>query len=113
MFLERELSETPSQQVLDTWVSRLAPGLIAAATPGVIRTGHAVRTFAAGDTPECRDEPAAGLGHWAARYHRLPEVAVEVAGDALPSQPINKFQVAPKGERGPGGIMMGVLAAAG
>ena len=111
-FFERELSDTPWQQVLDTWVARLAPGLIAAATHGVIRTGHAVRTLSTGDTQERRDELAAGLGYWAARYYRLPEAGVSAAGGALPSQAIDKVQVAPKGERGPGGIMIGVIAAA-
>ena len=111
-FFERELSDAPWQQVLDTWVARLAPGLVAAATHGVIRTGHAVRTLSTGDTPDRRDELASGLGYWAARYYRLPESGVAAASDALASQAIGNVQVAPKGERGRGGIMIGVIAAA-
>ena len=111
-FFERELADAPWQQVLDTWVARLAPGLVAAATHGVIRTGHAVRTLATGDTPERRAELAAGLGYWAARYYRLPEAAAGAATARLPSQAIDSVEVAPKAGPGPGGIMFGVIAAA-
>ncbi|RIK94815.1 MAG: hypothetical protein DCC71_23125, partial [Proteobacteria bacterium] len=43
-----ELARAPWRAVLARWVERLAPGLCAAATHGVIRTGHAVRALAAG-----------------------------------------------------------------
>jgi len=101
-FFERELSDTPWQQVLDTWVARLAPGLIAAETHGVIRTGHAVRTLSTGDTQDRRDELAAGLGYWAARYQPLPEGAAGAAASRMPSQAIQDVAVVPIDKRKPG-----------
>ena len=71
-FFERELAEAPWQAVLQAWVPQLAPGLMAAATHGLIRTGHAVRSLAAGETPLRLHEMAEGLGYWAARYQVLP-----------------------------------------
>jgi len=41
-------------------------------THGLIRTGHAVRSLAASETPQRLHELAAGFGYWAARYQRLP-----------------------------------------
>src|SRR5579862_3008326 len=49
-FFRNELQERPWPSVLDTWAARLAPGLMAAATHGVIRTGHATRALAVEDT---------------------------------------------------------------
>ena len=69
---ENELSERPWQEVVERWVPRLAPGLIAAATHGLIRTGHAVRSLAKEETAQRKGELAQGLGFWAARYHTLP-----------------------------------------
>jgi len=47
-------------------------GLWAAATHGLLRTGHAVRSLAVSATPQRLHELAEGLGHWAARYQVLP-----------------------------------------
>src|SRR6266545_6270257 len=71
-FFDRELAAAPWQAVLQAWVPHLAPGLWAAATHGLIRTGHAVRSLAAGATPQRLHELAEGLGYWAARYRELP-----------------------------------------
>src|SRR6266545_7863704 len=71
-FFDRELAAAPWQAVLQAWVPHLAPGLWAAATHGLIRTGHAVRSLAAGATPPRLHELAEGLGYWAARYQVLP-----------------------------------------
>jgi hypothetical protein len=71
-FFDRELAEKPWPSVLQAWVPHLAPGLIAAATHGLIRTGHAVRSLAAGETPQRLHELAEGLGYWAARYQEMP-----------------------------------------
>jgi len=71
-FFDRELAQAPWQALLQAWVPRLAPGLWAAATHGLIRTGHAVRSLAAGTTPQRLHELAEGLGYWAARYQILP-----------------------------------------
>jgi Questin oxidase-like len=71
-FFDRQLAEAPWQTVLQTWVPQLAPGLMAAATHGLIRTGHASRSLAAGETPQRLHELAEGLGYWAASYQVLP-----------------------------------------
>jgi Questin oxidase-like len=71
-FFDRQLAEAPWQTVLQTWVPQLAPGLMAAATHGLIRTGHAVRSLVAGETPQRLHELAEGLGYWAACYQVLP-----------------------------------------
>ena len=71
-FFENELKEAAWQDVVRTWVPRLAPAVMAAATHGLIRTGHAVRNLSSGDTPQRRHELAQGLGYWAARYYTLP-----------------------------------------
>ena len=64
-FFRNELEEHPWQSVLDTWAARLAPGLMAAATHGVIRTGHATRALALEDTP--RD-----VANWPTDSHTGP-----------------------------------------
>jgi len=71
-FFRRELAERPWAQVLETWVARLSPGIMAAATHGVIRTGHAVRALDDGETPQRLRELAEALAYWAARYQDLP-----------------------------------------
>lgn len=109
-FFERELADAPWQEVLDTWVARLAPGLIAAATHGVIRTGHAARTLATGDTPERRSELAAGLGYWAARYLALPETDATARPGVLPSSAIADVALVPEGDRKSGGLIVDGIA---
>jgi Questin oxidase-like len=71
-FFDRELTEKPWHSVLQAWVPHLAPGLMAAATHGLIRTGHAVRSLATGETPQRLHELAEGLGYWAGRYQEMP-----------------------------------------
>ena len=71
-FFENELSEAPWQGVVRQWVPRLAPAVMAAATHGLIRTSHAVRSLSSGETPQRKHELAQGLGFWAARYYTLP-----------------------------------------
>jgi hypothetical protein len=71
-FFDHALIVTPWQAVLQVWVPRLASGLMAAATHGLIRTSHAVRSLTAGETPQRLHELAEGPGYWAARYQVLP-----------------------------------------
>jgi hypothetical protein len=71
LFLE-ELRGARWQDVLDTWVARLAPGLASAATHGVIRTAHAARALGRRDTTVRRAVLARGLAYWAAAYEELP-----------------------------------------
>ena len=70
-----ELAEAAWPDVLDRWVGRLAAGMSAAATHGVIRTAHAVRALGRRETPERLAELTRGLAYWAAAYEELPAVA--------------------------------------
>jgi hypothetical protein len=67
-----ELQTEPWRAVLDRWVARLAPGICASATHGVIRVGHAVRSLADSDSPRRLAELADALALWAATYQELP-----------------------------------------
>ncbi len=69
---ERELREEPWRDVLVRWWPRLLDGAIAAATHGLIRTGHSVRALLEGPTDARRTELAQALGYWAARHQVLP-----------------------------------------
>jgi hypothetical protein len=93
-FFTRELEEQPWPAALEVWVRRLAPGLMAAATHGLIRTAHAVRSLTAADTPERRRELVAGLAYWAARYQTLPGVPGP-ASPRPPSQAIKDLPIMP------------------
>jgi hypothetical protein len=85
-FFDRQLAEAPWQAVLQAWVPHLSPGLMAAATHGLIRTGHAVRSLATGETPLRLHELAEGLGYWAARYQALPGSPSGSQGGYSPAQ---------------------------
>ena len=72
-YFREEVASQPWREVLDTWWPRLLPGLVAAATHGVIRTGHAVEALLTdGETPEHLTELAHGLAYWAARWQPVP-----------------------------------------
>ena len=71
-FFQNELAEHPWQSVVREWVPRLAPGLMAAAGHGLIRTAHAARSLSSAETRQRIEELAQGLGYWAARYYVLP-----------------------------------------
>jgi hypothetical protein len=72
-FFRREIGEQPWRQVLNTWWPRLLPGVVAAATHGVIRVGHAVRALLAdGEDDAHIAELAHGLAYWAARWQTVP-----------------------------------------
>ena len=83
-FFNSELEEAAWQDVVRRWVPRLAPAVMAAATHGLIRTGHAVRSLAKEDTPQRRQELAQGLGYWAARYYALPGTPSPANGGHAP-----------------------------
>jgi hypothetical protein len=91
-YFDRALTEAPWQAVLQTWVPRLVPGLMAAATHGLIRTGHAVRSLAASETPPRLHELAEGLGYWAARYQRLPGSPTDRHAGRSPREAIQHVQ---------------------
>jgi hypothetical protein len=73
VFFTRLTRERPWHEVLVTWWPRLLPGIVAGATHGVIRVGHAVRTLTSGDeSPTAVTELAHGLAWWAARSLPVP-----------------------------------------
>ncbi|HEY2508919.1 MAG TPA: questin oxidase family protein [Streptosporangiaceae bacterium] len=72
-YFHAELTRRPWPEVLNEWWPRLLPGVVASATHGVIRVGHAVRTLQADGVDEVRlTELAHGLAYWAARWQTLP-----------------------------------------
>lgn len=107
-FFRNELEERPWRDVLDSWTPRLAPGIVAAAMHGVIRTGHAVRAIALAETPERKRELADGLAYWAAEYTKLPG-ARRAALKLLPSDAIARVPMLPVERRGKFGSLTGAL----
>lgn len=82
-YFREQFAEAPWREVLGTWWTRLAPGLAAGATHGIIRTSHAARSLDAAsgtDIAPRRDELARGLAYWAARYTELRPAAPGTAG---------------------------------
>lgn len=75
-YFARRVEERDWREVLALWWPRLLPGISAAATHPVIRTGHAVRTLLGegGGTEPRRAELAHALGYWAARHQVLEGV---------------------------------------
>jgi len=111
-FFENELQDRPWQEVLSGWVPRFATGIIAAATHGPIRVGHATRAIAHQDTPPRRRELAQALGYWAATFHTLPERSAAPAGPTkeMPSEAINHLQILPPERRGNFGLITQALS---
>lgn len=73
VFFDQQLREEPWRVVLVRWWPRLIDGAVAAATHGLIRTGHAVRALLEAPSPAREAELAQALGYWAARHQRLPD----------------------------------------
>jgi hypothetical protein len=97
LYLRDQLAEEPWQQVLARWWPRLTPGLAAAATHGIIRTSHAARGLAAGQTDERLAELARGMAYWAATSLEVPgtprtggglDIEAAVAGLPVPAGPV-------------------------
>jgi hypothetical protein len=97
-FFRNELEDGPWNEVLDKWAARLAPGIISAATHGVIRAGHATRAIAIEDTRARRRELADGLAYWAADYLSLPADR-HPAARSMPSHAIAQVQMIPLEKR--------------
>ena len=93
-YFRNELEDRPWNAILDEWAIRLAPGIMAAATHGVIRTGHATRAIAIEDTAARRRELADGLAYWAADYLPLPADR-HAPARAMPSEAIARVQMIP------------------
>jgi hypothetical protein len=98
-FFAEELQEAPWREVIDRWLGRLAAGFCAAATHGVIRVGHAVRSLGATETPYRRRELADALASWAATYRELPTRNPMANAAMTPSEAIAKIAVVPAASR--------------
>jgi hypothetical protein len=107
-FFAAELEEAPWNEVLDTWTARLAPGLCAAATHGVIRTSHAVRGLAGRVTKARRAELARGLAYWASAYE---EMGPRSAGPAEASDLATALSRLPLYTQEHGGVPAGNIVA--
>ncbi len=94
-----ELERAPWRDVLDGWLARLAPGMCAAATHGVIRVGHAARALGGAETELRRAELADALASWASTYQQLPTGSRQTAGALRPSDAIARVALQPVGER--------------
>jgi hypothetical protein len=109
-FFEQQLSESPWPEVLFRWAPALAPGLVAAATHGVIRTAHAVRSLEGRETPLRVKELARGLAYWAARYQELPWQPAP-PGSLLPSAALGRLHELPEGRQRRMGLITTGLSA--
>jgi len=94
-FFALELAEAPWRAVLDRWVARLAPGICASATHGVIRVGHAVRSLEESGTPPRVRELADALASWASTYQELPASPGATARRMGPRDAIVEVSVVP------------------
>ena len=98
-FFAEELARAPWRDVLDTWVARLAPGICAAATHGVIRVGHAARSLAEAENALRTRELADALASWASTYQELPTARTRPAQGLRPRDAIARVALQPPGER--------------
>jgi hypothetical protein len=109
-FFRREMAEQPWRQVLNAWWPRLLPGVVAAATHGVIRVGHAVRALLAdGGDDDHITELAHGLAYWAARWQTVPvghsgAAAAAAAGRARTATPLQSLAAVPRIAEQSGGV---------
>ena len=97
-FVER-LAEEPWGDVVGRWTARLAPGLCASATHGVIRTAHAVRALDDAASRARIAELAEGLGYWAANYQTLPTAQATGVQRLAARDAIARVRVVPEEER--------------
>lgn len=97
-FFSREISEHGWQATCDRWGRRLAPGFAAAATHGVIRTGHAARALAQRVTDMRLKELADGLALWASAYKELPAKPGTAKG-LSPIEALKRVQLVPESDR--------------
>jgi hypothetical protein len=107
-FFANELAEQPWREVVRRWTARLAPGVVAAAMHGVLRTGHAVRALGVADTPARRRELSDGLAYWASEFLRLPSER-HPRTRALPSEAIARVPLFPPAARRDFGSLTGAL----
>jgi hypothetical protein len=101
-YLTQQAGQRPWRELLGTWWPRLLPGIVAGATHGVIRVGHAVTALLAGDeSPQAVTELAHGLAFWAARSLAVPGAA-EPAGALEPGAALDAVPRVPRQDGGVG-----------
>jgi len=110
---EAELAAESWPAVLDRWTARLAPGFSGAATHGIIRVGHAVRSLAERETAPRLGELAGALASWAATYSELPTDLAAPSRALPPSEAIRAVTVVPPERRVFTGSITSSLAALG
>lgn len=98
-FFREELDAAPWHEVLNRWVGRLAPGICASATHGVIRVGHAARSLAASESPRRRSELADAFASWAYAYQELPTSPRPATRALRPREAITQVAVVPPDRR--------------
>ena len=69
---EAEIAQEQWRGALVRWLPRLMAGLFGAAGHGLLRTAHAARALARGETPVRVRELAFGLAYWASSFATLP-----------------------------------------
>ena len=99
LFFRDELKSQPWTDAIRKWGALLSPGLVGAATHGIIRTGHAVRALSEQETPNRLAELAEGLAYWAAAYEELPEKRTPLP-TSMPSHAIDEVPLLPVQRRG-------------
>ena len=112
-FFEEELRTAPWRAVVARWVGRLAPGICASATHGVIRVGHAARSLAESASPRRVRELADALASWASTYQELPASAGTPARRTGPRDAIMAVSVVPPERRRFSGTITSSLDALG
>jgi len=91
----KELEVADWRPVLDCWSRRLAPGLSAAATHGIIRVGHAARALGVEGTPLRRRELSEGLALWAGQYQSLPTAFSATVAPDNPTRALARVPMVP------------------
>jgi hypothetical protein len=109
-FFREELEGASWQDVLERWVARLAPGICAAATHGVLRVGHAARSLGVGETRLRRDELAAALASWAATYQELPTSLADTGAAPSAREALLRVALVPPERRRFSGTIVSALA---
>jgi hypothetical protein len=110
-FFAEELQRAAWPAVVNQWTGRLAPGICASATHGVIRVGHAVRSLEESASALRLQELADGLAYWAAWYQELPAVASAGAQRLRPRDAIARVRIVPQDQRRFAGTIVSSLAA--
>ncbi len=97
--MRAHVAARPWAEVVREWLPRLMPGLAAAATPGVIRTAHALRSIERADTELRRNEVADGLAYWAAYYQPVAALSSSGGTARLASQALGDVPIVDKRRR--------------